>query len=223
MGLLDMVGQGLGALGGIAGNRGENEFRTPNQSNFNLPGYQQGMNQRAGLADQYGRQGSQFSGQQGMLAGMLMQQARGQGPSLADMQMQRGMQQAQAQQQSMAASGRGNAALGARQAMQNTGNAAQQLAGQGAMARVAEQRQAQGLLGNVLQGARGQDINQQQANSQAQLQALQQQLQLQQLQQGGMMGYEQQRGNRFNSLTQVPTNQEQGIGMVSPLLAMLGV
>lgn len=216
MGLLSYAGGLIGDIGGgLAGNRGDNEFRDVNSDNFNLPGYQQGYDQRGQLANQMSQQGSGFRDQQAGLMGQLQQRANGQGPSMADMQMQRGLQGALAQQQALAASGRGNPAMAARQASMQSGNIASQMAGQGAMARAAEQQGAQGMLGQMLQGARGQDINQQQVNNQGQLSALQQQLQLQQLQQNGRMGYEQQRGNRFNSLTQTPTPQEAGLGMLS--------
>lgn len=221
MGLLSTVSSGLGALGGLAGNRGDNEFRDVNQRNFNLPGYQQGMQQRGQLANMYGQQGSQFQGQQQGLASLLQAQARGTGPSVANMQMQSGLQQALAQQQALAASGRGNAAQAARQASMNSGNLTANIAGQGAIARMQEMQGAQGLLGNVLGQARSQDINQQQVNNNSQLSALQQQLQLQELQQRGQLEMERQRGNRFQGLTQTPTNQEQGIGMLSSALGGL--
>lgn len=167
-----------GAVNSLTQDRGQNEFRDVNQSNFNLPGYEQSMGRHNALLDQ------------------LQAQAAGRGPSLADMQMQRGLQSALAQQQALAQSGRGNAAMAARQASINSGNIAQNLAGQGTMARLAEQRQGQQMLGGALQN----------------------QLALQQAQQAGTMGYEQQRGNNFYALTQTPTQAENKKNMLMDTL-----
>lgn len=149
--------------------RSKNEFRDVGKwDDYMLPGYGESMNRHNNLLNQ------------------LEQQAAGKGPSMADMQMQRGLQSALAQQQALAQSGRGNAAMAARQASINSGNIAQNLAGQGAMARLAEQRGAQSQLSQALQG----------------------QLNVQQAQQRGALAYNDARTQRFNSMLGVPTNGE---------------
>lgn len=179
--LYDTVSNGVGA-GLDSLDRSNNEFRDVNAQAFKLPEYQH-MNDR-----------------QNRLNDMLEQQAMGQGPSLANMQMQRGLQSALAQQQAMAQSGRGNPAMAARQAAINSGNIAQNLAGQGAMARVAEQRSAQQALTGGLQG----------------------QLNINRAQQQGNQAYQDARTNRFNSMLNQPTNSERLVNMVSDVGSMFG-
>lgn len=103
--------------------------------------------------------GTQFVQQQQQLANQLMAQAQGQGPSLAQAQLQQATDQNIAQQMAMAASTRGgNLAMAQRQAAMNAGQAQQQMAGQSAIARLQEQNQAQALLGQTLnQGQTGID------------------------------------------------------------------
>jgi hypothetical protein len=110
--------------------------------------------------------GQEFrSGQQDLIR-QLQAQARGQGPSLAGMQAYATMDRGMAQQQSLAAGAApGNEALAARQAMQNSGGLAANTAMTAAQARAAEQMSAQQMLGGALQGARGQDINNEQFNA----------------------------------------------------------
>lgn len=183
----DLVDAGVdkarGAVDKMTESRGDNEFRDVNRANFLLPGYAESMQRHNTLLDS------------------MQKQALGQGPSLADMQMKRGLQSALAQQQALAASGRGNPAMAARQAAINSGNIAQNMAGQGAMARLAEQRQGQQMMGGALQN----------------------QLNLQQARMHGTMGYEAQRGNRFNALTQTPTQGENQKGMLMDALGFFGV
>jgi hypothetical protein len=229
-------------------NRGENEFRDVNASNFWLPGYASGMNRRSRLADEMARRQayqlgpaaqagqSAFRGQQQDLFNQLRQRASGQGPSIADMQMQRGMQQATAQQQALAATGRGNSAMSARNASQNASGLSQQMAGQAAMARLQEQQQAQGMLGSMLGQARGQDIAQNQFNAgqlnqhqmaqlkseleqrglndAAQQQYLMQMIEMQRAQQLGQIESERARTQRFNALTGVATPGEQNLALI---------
>lgn len=105
------------------------------------------------------------TGQQDLIR-QLQAQARGQGPSLAGMQAYAAMDRGMAQQQSLAAGAApGNEALAARQAMQNSGGLAASTAMTAAQARAAEQMSAQQLLGGALQGARGQDIQNEQFNA----------------------------------------------------------
>lgn len=109
---------------------------------------------------QGGTQGFQQRGTQlDELNKLLMQRARGEGPSVADMQGQRMLGRVSAQQQSLAAGARpGQQAMAHRLASQNIGNASAQISDATQMARLAEIHGAQGLAGNMLLGARGQDV-----------------------------------------------------------------
>ena len=99
-------------------------------------------------AQQLGQQANQG---QAALAQQLQAQANGQGPSLAQMQLQQATQGNIQNAASQAASARGlNPALAQREAMQNVAQANQGAAGQAAMTRLMEQRQAQEQLANVL-------------------------------------------------------------------------
>lgn len=101
----------------------------------------------------------QDRGQQQSLIQALQAQAAGQGPSLAQMQMQRGLSQAIAAQHAQAASARGiSPGMAQRLASQGSAQLAGQAANDAAMLRMQEQMQAQGQLGGALQGMRGQDI-----------------------------------------------------------------
>lgn len=96
------------------------------------------------------------------IARLLAQlQARAGGQhSTADMQLRQGLDRAMAQQSSMAASARpGQGALAQRIAAQNQAKIASGAAGQSALLRLQEERQAQGQLGTLLAQLRGQDIN----------------------------------------------------------------
>lgn len=124
-------------------------------------------------ADSSFRQGQQD------LVSALQAQSSGQGPSLAQMQLQQGTDQALAAQAAQAASARGvDPALAQRLALQNSANIQQQQAGQSGMLRLQEQQQSQNALAQALQGARSQDLNvaqmgqQEQARKDAFLQAL---------------------------------------------------
>lgn len=109
-----------------------------------------------------------FRQNQSNLANHLMLQATGQSPSIAAMQTQDAMGQNIAGQFALANSNQGsNHGAAVRNAMNQVGNMGGQLAVQSGLARLAEQQQASGQLGNVLQGARGQDLEQ--AIGQAQL------------------------------------------------------
>jgi hypothetical protein len=102
------------------------------------------------------------------LANALNMQASGQGPSLAQAQLQQANEAAVASQMAQAASQRGiNPALASRAAAQNIGSIQAQNAQESAKLKLAEQLQARQLLGQVTEGARGQDIGL--AASQAQL------------------------------------------------------
>lgn len=108
--------------------------------------------------------------QQLSLMEALRLQSEGQGPSLAQAQLQQGNEAAIAAQMAQAASQRGiNPALAQRAAAQNIGNIQAQNTQQAAQLRLAEQLQARQALGQVAEGARAQDIGL--AASQAQIQS----------------------------------------------------
>lgn len=110
--------------------------------------------------------GGNVGAQQTSLAQALQAQMAGNGPSLAQRQLESGTQQIQSQAAGQVASLNGiNPALQARMIGQNTANAGQQAAGQAATTRLQEQLGTQGLLAQALQAQRGQDIAQQQANT----------------------------------------------------------
>lgn len=118
---------------------------------------------------QQGDGSSATEARQTALADMLQQQAEGKGPSLAQLQLQQATQANNSQAASAIASQRGiNPALAARMIMQNQAAANQQAAAQSAQLRMQEQMGARTMLGSALSAQRGQDISQQQANTQRQ-------------------------------------------------------
>lgn len=99
------------------------------------------------------------AGQQG-LVDVLQRRVAGQAPSAAEMQLQRGGQQALAAQMAAAASQRGApAGLVARQLGRGVAATQQDVNQQAAILRAQEQQAAEAQLAGVLQGARGQDQN----------------------------------------------------------------
>jgi hypothetical protein len=152
-------------------------FQSPDQvtNRQMLQGAMSGTNQLAGGFNA-GPQQEQTRGLQMNLANQLQQQAAGQGPSVAGMQLQQGLQQQLMQQRAQAASMGGdvNPYLAQRQLAEQGAQAAQATNAQAAMARTQEQMNAQGALGGLTSGMRGQDLNvagmnQQQALANAQL------------------------------------------------------
>ncbi len=120
-------------------------------------------------APQAGRSG--FRQDQRQAIGMLQGLASGQGPSAANMQLQDSLRRNVSAQQALAASARpGESGAAQRMASQQASLLGGSLANQGANARVQEQLGAMGMLGNAIQGARGQDESLNLANVQAQLQ-----------------------------------------------------
>lgn len=97
-------------------------------------------------------------GQQ-QLIGQLQQQSRGEGPSLANMQLQRNLLAQRNMAQSMAQSARGGmGALAQRNAAMQMGMAGEQTARMAGEMQLREQMQAQGLLGQQLQAQRAADL-----------------------------------------------------------------
>lgn len=102
---------------------------------------------------------AQFRGTQQNLVGQLEAQAAGQGPSLAQSQLQTATDRNIAQQAALAASGRGRTAgQGMRAAQMGAATANQQAAKQAAELRMQEQMQARQQLAGVASDARSQDI-----------------------------------------------------------------
>lgn len=111
---------------------------------------------------------NQARGQQWNLAQMLSAQTQGQGPSLAQMQLQKATDANIRQAMALGASQRGvGAGAAMRSIANNTAMAQQQAGADSAALRLQEQQAAQNQLGQLLAGMRGQD--QSIAGSQAQL------------------------------------------------------
>lgn len=112
-------------------------------------------------------QANRTASQQQQLAAALQAQMRGEGPSLAQQQLQQATDANARMAAGAMASQRGmNPALAQRLVLNQQAQANQQAAGQSAMIRSAEQMQAQQQLAAALQAQRAQDIGQQQANTQ---------------------------------------------------------
>lgn len=124
---------------------------------YNIPGYQDWQDKIAAMGGNQSNQAN-VRNSQGELGYRLMQQANGQGPSLAQNQLQSATDQNIAQQMALAQSqaGGGNAAT-MRNAMQNSAGIQQQMANQSAGLRMQEQMNARQQLGGLLGGMRGQD------------------------------------------------------------------
>jgi hypothetical protein len=154
-------------------------YRQPGQVSLDpnaakIPGYEQdrssALAQAMGAAGRAGpqmqgasinmRPQDQFRGQQMSLAQALTAQANGQGPSLAQMQLQQATDKNLAQSMALGQSlgGAQAAGLAQRQVMQQQAGTAQQAAADSGALRLQEQMQARNMLGQVLAGARGQDI-----------------------------------------------------------------
>jgi hypothetical protein len=112
---------------------------------------------------------NQLYAQQQNFANTLQQQANGQGPSVANLQLQQTLQQQQANAAAQAASARGvSPALANRQAQQAQASNSQASAQSGALARAQETLNAQGELGSTLNNQASQNISQQGLGLQAQ-------------------------------------------------------
>lgn len=135
-------------------------------------------------ANAQGRDGAQVNygqtnadrAQQGQVAAMMYRRAAGQTPSIAQMQADRQMQQAQTAQASMAASARGPAAMALAQqnAANNTAQTQANISGQAQVNAANEQLQAEQSAMGAYSGMRGQSA--QEAQYQAGLQQQQHQL-----------------------------------------------
>lgn len=227
-----------GIIGGVAGLFGggkpENPYADVNQANFNLPGFDQYMgdyNQAlANGPNLSGRSG--FARDQRQLANMLMAQAKGAGPGqqLAAAQAQQMADRGAAQQMAMAQASRGGmGALAGRNAAMQAANIQSRAGEQAMMGGLQAQLGAQGQLGGVLQGARGQDISQNQFNANLQFQhqaeMMRQRAAMAGMQQQGMMGYEAARTGRYapwGAQNQGPTDFEKYLGAMGGLAQGVG-
>lgn len=166
----EKAGQDIAAeFGRMGDNLAGKPQRKIDASAFQVPGYQESRDlfaQKA--AGSENRQiGADFRQGQAGFINQLQQQAAGQGPSLAGNLLQQGMDRQTAAMIAANATASGvSPALQQRQAMMQTAQGQQQLAGQMANARIQEQMAAQQMLGTALGQARGQDIQTQQVNDQ---------------------------------------------------------
>lgn len=180
------IGGGLGMLGGLLG-----AGRMPDPA-----GTEQNKALMELANEQRGRQFdpaaySDFRTDQREHIARLKALASGQGPSLANEMLRKQVADAGANQAAMAAGARGNPALAARQALNNTAGITAQANQAGAMARAQEQLAATQQLGLGIYGARGQDegMNQFNATGRAQTQQEADRLRLQAL--GGSLNAQQ--------------------------------
>jgi hypothetical protein len=127
-----------------------------------------------------GSQQGEFRDYQSLLARSLLGQASGQGPSLAQGQFQQSTDRNLAQALALSQAAGPNNAGALRNVAYRRGAISQQAAGDAAQLRLQEQMQAENQLGQVLAGARGQDLGL--ASDNAQLQAGQNQMNQQALQ-----------------------------------------
>lgn len=176
--------------------------------------------------------GSGFRGDQRQLAGMLMGQARGNGPGqeIARQQAQIATDRGLGQQLAMARSGRpGGSAMAARNAAMASG----QLQGQGAQAATMGGLQAQqsaiGQLGGVLKGARGQDQNRELMNARLrfdtmglddkrQMELLRQQLQMNRFEQMGGIEQMREQGLQGRHDSTQPSEMDRWLGLAQGAL-----
>jgi hypothetical protein len=139
-----------------------------NQGATQMPGYEDWRQQMAagaaGAANRTGPQ-DQWRQQQLQLGQDLWKQSRGEGPSVAQEQLKRGTEDSLSSAMALGASQRGAGGAGALRGIQNQqAGISQRMAGDSAILRLQEQMQARGMLGGLLSGARGQDLQNQGMN-----------------------------------------------------------
>lgn len=148
-----LIGGGIGGLAGLFGGGmgGTPEGQEQRDMLMALAKEAQtrGLPQDVGFSD--------FRGDQRDYIGRLRALSEGRGPSLASEMLRKNTQDAMANQTAMAAGARGNPALAARSAMNNTAGITAQAAQTAAMARAQEQLGALQQMGLGIYGARGQD------------------------------------------------------------------
>lgn len=152
------IGGGIGILGGLFGGGGDPAGTQQNKYLLELAQEAKGRQfDPAAYSD--------FRTDQREHINRLKALASGQGPSLATEMLRKSVGDATANQAAMAAGARGNAALAARGAMNNTAGITAQANQAGAMARAQEQLAAMQQLGLGIYGARGQDEGMNQFNA----------------------------------------------------------
>lgn len=186
------------------------EYGGINGNNFNLPGYNTIQDRNNGYINQIDQRGqSGFRPGQGELARMLLERARGRGPSVGEETLRQQNEMAQRQQLALAAGANpANAAMAQRLASEGAANASVGLGGAAALTRATEANQAAGLAGQVFGQGRQQDITGQAMNDQARAELLRQGLAASQAQQQGGQAYEQNRTQRYATAMGAPTNSE---------------
>lgn len=164
----------MASLGGLFTGRW-NEFQakphltewTPEQAALTEANYASPLRRTLGQVGQTGMADA-TGARQAELASMLEAQARGEGPSLAQLQLQNATEANRMAAAGSIASQRGmNPALAQRLLLNQQAAVNQQAAGQSALTALQEQMAARSLLAQALQGQRGQDLQQQGMSTQA--------------------------------------------------------
>lgn len=148
-----LVGGGLGGLAGLFGGNPQEE----NQQRWSSFYDSIGGKGPAQLGPAHQADYSAFRDNQSNLINRLEAMSRGEGPSVSREMLKEATDRNARQQQSMAQGGRGNAALMAQNAQNNTAGLGAQAAQSAALGRVQEQQGALQALGINLYGARGAD------------------------------------------------------------------
>jgi hypothetical protein len=223
------IGSMVGSLTGLTGGYKPTAYNV-NKKAFDLPEYAQGQKQMSDMLSGYQTRQSAFGPtdifREGQLAQIqaLQQQAAGQGPSLAQLQLQQATNRNLAQQMAATAAGSApNAGLALRQGLLGGAMASQGAAGQSAQLRLQEQMDAQSQLANALQSGRGQDISFMSANDQAVQNILNQYLQQQQQERAAKIQREQTMAGivgQQNALGQA--NYGQQLGLFGNMLGSVG-
>jgi hypothetical protein len=200
--------------------RAEEMYGGVNAQSMQVPRFGQQYGQYGQLAQGYANQGSSFRGQQASFGNTLAQEAHGNGVGqrLVGMQARQAADRASAQQYGAVAAARpGMQAMAARNAMLGSAMAQSAVGEQAAMGSAQMTLGAQQQYGQHLAAARGQDIQQQQANNSAELEAYRQRLQLAGMQQTGAVTAEQLRAQRYGMLIGQPTQGEVLMGGLAGL------
>lgn len=140
---------------------------SPDASKFNIPDYLKTQKRlEGGIATAGQGIDAQYGGAQKDLIGALQRRSEGLAPSVAELQMQQGLQSGLASNFALANSMRGNPAASARRALASNAALSGQIAGQGAILRAGEQAQAEQLLGSQIGQGRQQALAEQQVVNQ---------------------------------------------------------
>lgn len=153
MGFLAAAAPIVGAVGSLLGGAGKNTAQVgpaTGNAQFTNQNLQPAINQgQTGFGTAESQIGNVFANQ-GTLAQQLAAQAQGQGPNIAQLQLQQATNRNIAQGAGLIGSQRGmNPALAARLIAQQTAAANQEAAGQSGLMRAQQQLAAQGALANV--------------------------------------------------------------------------